>query len=115
MSIHCIDIFFFLCYNNYVKQHKYQIFKIKGQKFLVKMDLNPLTHEFEYHMYIRHLVTPQQAIAAYFSKTSEIYNSQYDRYELYSESLNIHVYYTYLKEQDILLITAFHQGGIQHD
>lgn len=58
-----------------MEQYKYQIFKIKGQKFIVKLDLNPLT-----------LVTPQQAIAAYFTKTTEIYNSQFDRYELYSES-----------------------------
>jgi len=92
-------------------EHKYEVFKIKGQKFIVKLDLNPLTNEFEYHMYLRHLVTPQQAISAYFSKTTETYNEQYNRYELYSESLDITVYYTYLKEQDILLITAFYQGG----
>lgn len=91
-------------------KHKYQAFKIKGKKFIVKMDLNPLTNEFEYHMYIRHLVTPQQAIAAYFSKTTEIYNKEYNRYELYSKSQNITVYYTYLKEEDVLLITAFYQG-----
>lgn len=109
-SIQCIDIYNTIC-NNINMQYKYKMFKIKGQKFVVKMDLNPLTNEFEYHMYIRHLVTPQQAIAAYFSKTSEIYNEERKRYELYSSSLDITVYYTYLKEQDILLITAFHQGG----
>lgn len=62
-------------------------------------------------MFVRHLITPQQAIAAYFSKTSETYNKTYNRYELYSESLNITVYYTYLKDEDIMLITAFSQGG----
>ncbi|MBQ8459715.1 hypothetical protein IJ541_06400 [bacterium] len=92
-------------------EHKYQIFKIKEKKFIVKMDLNPLTNEFEYHMYLRHLITPQQAIAAYFSKTYETFNPERNRYELYSKSLNITVYYTYLKEKDILLITAFYQGG----
>ena len=51
-----------------------------------------------------------RAIAAYFSKTTEIYNKDYNRYELYSESQNITVYYTYLKEEDVLLITAFYQG-----
>ena len=94
-----------------MEQHKYKVFKIKGQKFVVKLDLNPITNEYEYHMYIRHLVTPQQAIAAFYSKTKEEYNAQYNRYELYSQNLNITVYYTYLKEQDIFLITAFHQGG----
>ena len=93
-----------------MEQYKYRVFKIKGQKFVVKMDLNPITNEFEYHMYIRHLVTPQQAIAAFFSKTKEFYNQQYDRYELYSASTDITVYYTYLKKQDVFLITAFYQG-----
>ena len=75
------------------------------------MDLNPITNDYEYHMYLRHLVMPQQAIAAYFSKTNEIYNEKYDRYELYSEEYNITVYYKNL-EPDILLITAFYEGVI---
>lgn len=90
---------------------KYQTFKIKGKKFVVKLDFNPLTQEYDYHMYIRHLITPQQAIAAYFSKTTEIYNEKYDRYEAHSEEFNITVYYTFLKDTNILLITAFCQGG----
>lgn len=92
-------------------EHKYETFKIKGKKFIVKLDLNPITNEFEYHMYIRHLVTPHQAIAAYFYKTSETYNKTYNRYELYSKTHDITVYYTYLKEKDIFLITAFYQGA----
>lgn len=91
---------------------KYQIFKIKGKKFVVKLDYNELINDYEYHMYIRHLIMPQQAIAAYFSKTYELYNEKYNRYEAYSEKYNITVYYTYLKEEDILLITAFNQGGL---
>jgi len=91
-------------------EYKYKIFKIKGQKFIVKMDLDPLTNEFEYHMYIRHLVTPQQAISAFFNKTNEIYNEKNNRYELYSEKLDITVFYMYLKDKDIFLITAFYKG-----
>lgn len=93
---------------------KYKIFKIKGKKFIVKLDCNEITGDYEYHMYIRHLIMPQQAIAAYFSKTSEIYNEKYDRNELYSSELNITVYYKDL-EPDILLITAFYQGGTQNE
>ena len=93
-------------------KHKYQIFKIKGKKFIVKLDYNELTKEYDYHMYIRHLITPQQAIAAYFTKTTEIYNKDYNRFEAYSQELNIMVYYTYLKKEDILLITAFSYGGL---
>ena len=95
-----------------MKPHKYQIFKIKDKQFIVKLDLDPLTNKYEYHMYIRHLVTPQQAIAAYFLKTKETYNKKYNRYELYSAKLDITVYYTYLKEKDIFLITAFYQGDL---
>lgn len=65
-------------------EHKYQSFKVNGKTFVVKLDLNPISNDFEYHMFIRHLVTPQDAIKAYFTKTSEIYNKKYDRYELYS-------------------------------
>lgn len=91
---------------------KYQIFKIKGKKFIVKLDYNELINDYEYHMYIRHLIMPQQAIAAYFTKTYEVYNEQYNRYEAYSEKYDITVFYTYLKDEDILLITAFSKGGL---
>lgn len=110
MCTQCVDISLTIGYNIYMTKYKYQLFKIKGKKFIVKMDFNPLTNEFEYHMYIRHLIMPEQAIAAYFSKTYEIYNKQHDRYELYSADLNITVYYKNL-QPDILLITAFYQGG----
>lgn len=99
-----------MTYTIIMEQHKYKVFKISGKKFVVKMDLNPVTNDYDYHMYIRHLVTPEQAIAAYFTKSSEIYNRDYDRYELYSQTYDITVYYTYLKDENILLITAF-QGG----
>lgn len=32
------------------------------------MDLNPITNDYDYYMYIRHLVTPEQAIAAFSRK-----------------------------------------------
>lgn len=92
-----------------MEQHKYKVFKIKGQKFIVKLDLNHLTNDYEYHMYIRHLITPEQAIAAYFSKTTDVYNEIRDRNELYSEEFGIVVYYKKLSP-DILLITAFYKG-----
>ena len=63
-------------------------------------------------MYIRHLVTPQEAIAAYFTKTEEEYNTKYNRYEAYSKKFDITVYYTFLKDENVLLITAFRQGGL---
>ena len=100
-----------MCYHVIMKP-KYQIFRIKGQKFLVKLDYNELIQDYEYHMYIRHLVTPQEAIAAYFTRIYEEYNDQYDRYEAYSQKFDITVYYTFLEDENILLITAFRQGGL---
>lgn len=35
--------------NKNMEMHKYKVFK----------NLNPLTNEYEYHMFIRHLITPQ--------------------------------------------------------
>ena len=99
-----------MCYHKIMKA-KYKIFKIKGQKFVIKLDYNELTQDYDYHMYIRHLITPQEAIAAYFTKTYEEYNVQYNRYEAYSSKFDITVYYTFLKDENILLITAFRQGG----
>jgi len=93
-----------------MEQHKYQCFKVKDKVFVVKLDFNPLNNKYEYHMYIRHLVTPQDAIRAYFNKTNENYNEKYDRYELYSQDMNITVFYTYLKDRNIFLITAFYEG-----
>lgn len=99
-----------MCYNDIVNA-KYEIIKIKNTKFVVKLDYNPISQDYEYHMFVRHLVTPQEAIAAYFSKTYEEYNEKYDRYEAYSEKFDITLYYTFLKDENILLITAFRQGG----
>lgn len=90
--------------------NKFEVLKVKNKSFVVKLDYNPITDDYDYHMYIRHLVTPEQAIFAYFNKTSELYNPKYDRYELYCKESDICVYYTFLKEKNILLITAFFKG-----
>ena len=108
--MHCVDNVNTMEYNDIMEQHKYKVFKISGKKFVVKMDLNPVTNDYDYHMYIRHLITPEQAIAAYFTKTYETYNQDYDRYGLYSQKYDITVFYTYFKDENVLLITAF-QGG----
>ena len=68
MCTHCVDKILIITYNKSMNQNKYNVFKIKGKKFIVKLDLNPITNEYEYHMYIRHLIMPEQAIAAYFQK-----------------------------------------------
>ena len=91
-----------------MEKHKFKIFKVKNVRFIFKLDINPVTNEYDYHIYLRHLVTPEQAIAAYFNKTHEVYNDKYDRYEAICDELKIVVYYTYLKQKDIMLITAFY-------
>ena len=85
-------------------QYKYKVFRIQGIKFIAKLDLNPITNEYDYHMYIRHLITPEQAIAAYFLKTNEIYNKSHDRYELYSTELNINCFIIKNFENPIIFV-----------
>ncbi|MCD7880039.1 MAG: hypothetical protein LUG16_08930 [Candidatus Gastranaerophilales bacterium] len=50
-----------MCYNK-IMEYKYEVFKLKGKKFVVKLDRNPINNEFEYHMYIRHLIMPDKQL-----------------------------------------------------
>jgi len=107
----CIDNTGKISYNSIMDKFKYKIIKINGKKFIFKLDLNPITNDYDYHIYIRHLVTPEQAVSAFFTKTTDVYNAEYNRQELYSESLHIVVFYKELSP-DILIITAFFEGGL---
>jgi len=42
---------------------KYQTFKIKGKKFVVKLDFNPIAKEYDYHMYISDVLEKYAAMA----------------------------------------------------
>lgn len=97
-----------MCYNTNM-ENKYLIKKVGKYTFKFKLDLNPITNEYEPHIYHRHLITPNEAIKAFFTSEYEEYNNQYKRYEAYSEKYNITLYYMKLKEKNtyLFIITAF--------
>jgi len=87
----------------------YEIHTLVGLSFKFKLDENPITKEFEPHIWHRHQVVPEETILAYFNKTVEKWNEKHLRYECYSKDENLHVYYMYLSKdkKKIMIITAF--------
>ncbi len=51
---------------------KYLIKKVGKYTFKFKLDLNPVNNKFEPHIFHRHLITPEDAIRAFFNRTEEI-------------------------------------------
>lgn len=97
------------CYNFCINQ-KYLVKKVGEYTFKFKMDLNPLTKQYEPHIWHRHLITPDDAIRAFFTISEEKFNKKYNRYEAYSASYDTTLYYMKLKEKNtyLFIITAFY-------
>lgn len=87
----------------------YEIIKVRDTKFYFKKELNPVKNEYEYHIWIRHLIEPIDAIVAYMNQSEKIYNKKYKRYEAYSKEDKIHVWCFYRNENinEVIIITAF--------
>jgi hypothetical protein len=87
----------------------YEIIKVQNTKFYFKKELNPLKNEYEYHIWIRHLIEPIDAIIAYLNQSEKIYNQKHKRYEVYSNEDKIHVWYFYRNNNsnEVNIITAF--------
>jgi len=94
-------------------EQKYLVKKVGKYTFKFKLDLNPLNNQYEPHIYHRHLITPNDAIKAFFTITQQKWNEAYKRYEAYSQSQDIILYYMKLKEKDtyLFIITAFNNYG----
>lgn len=90
-------------------QNRYLIKKVGKYTFKFKLDLNEITNEYEPHIWHRHLVEVDDAIRAFFTISEEVWNDKYKRYEAYSESCDLYLYYMKLKEKDtyLFIITAF--------
>lgn len=88
---------------------KYLVKKVGKYTFKFKLDLNPITNEYEPHIWHRHLISIDDAIRAFFTISEEEWNDVYKRYEAYSEGYNIMLYYMKLQEKDtyLFVITAF--------
>lgn len=90
---------------------KYLVKKVGEYTFKFKLDFNPINQKFEPHIWHRHLITPDDAIRAFFTLSSEPeWNEEYQRYEAYSETEDITIYYMKLKEKNtyLFIITAFY-------
>ena len=87
----------------------YEIHTLIGLTFKFKLDENPITKEFEPHIWHRHQITPEEAVLAYLNKTHNEWNTKYQRYECYFEEEDMHVYFMYLSKDKnkIMVITAF--------
>ena len=88
---------------------KYLIKKVGKYTFKFKLDKNPITQEFEPHIWHRHLITPDDAIRAFFTISEETYNTKHKRFEAFSKDYDMTLYYMKLKEQNtyLFIITAF--------
>lgn len=83
----------------------YEYHKISGIRFGFKLD--EVEDDYLPHIYIRHLITPEAAITAYLNITNKKYNKIHKRWEAYSKTDNIYIYYMELSNKDIFIITAF--------
>lgn len=87
----------------------YEIHTLIGLRFKFKLDKNPITNEFEPHIWHRHQINPEDAVLAFLNKTTNNLNIKHQRYQCYSKINDIHVYYMYLTKdkKNIMIITAF--------
>lgn len=87
---------------------RYEIIKTSTIKLKFKLDFNELTSQFDPHIWLRHLIMPEEALVAYLNKSEERYNKTFKRFEAYSATDDITFYYLPLSNDFsfILIITA---------
>lgn len=87
----------------------YELHSVNGLIFRFKLDLNPLNKEYEPHIWHRHQITPEEVVSAFMNINYTTYNTKYKRYESYSDTDDLNIYYTYYStdKTKIMIITAF--------
>lgn len=85
----------------------YTIHEVIELKFKFKLDLNPITNEYDSHIFIRHLIEPEQVIAAFLNISHKSWNQVYKRWEAYSKVDDIHIFYNFIDKNTVMIITAF--------
>lgn len=87
----------------------YELHSTTGLTFRFKLDLNPITKEYEPHIWHRHQVEPENVVAAFLNIAYTNYNKTYNRYESYSSTDDLYVWYNYYSSDKtkIMVITAF--------
>ncbi len=85
----------------------YEIHELTELKFKFKLDLNPATNEYAPHIFIRHLIEPEEAIAAFLNISYKSWNQVYKRWEAYSKTDDLHIFYNFINKKTVMIITAF--------
>ena len=87
----------------------YEIHSVTGLTFRFKLDKNPISGEYEPHIWHRHQVEPEDVVAAFMNISYTVYNETHKRYESYSAHNNLNIYYNYYStdKTKVMIITAF--------
>ena len=111
-AIFSIDIVNTLCYNVFMSDSTvkyYEIHSVNGFIFRFKLDLNPVNNKYEPHIWHRHQVEPEQVVSAFMNLTEEFWNLKHNRFEGYSETDDLNIFYNYYSKDKtrVMIITAF--------
>jgi len=87
----------------------YELHTVTGLTFRFKLDINPITKEYEPHIWHRHRVEPEDVVSAFMNITYTFYNSKNKRYESYSETDDLNIFYNFYSSDKtkVMVITAF--------
>ncbi len=107
----CIYIVCTICYNKSMNSiiKFYELHSVTGLTFRFKLDLNPVTKEYEPHIWHRHQVEPENVVTAFLNISYTSYNKIHNRYESYSLVDDLYIWYNYYSpdKTKIMIITAF--------
>ena len=110
MYLHCIYKIQLGVYNKYMNEIKYyELHTVNGLTFRFKLDINPVTNEYEPHIWQRHQIEPEQVVNAYLNLTYTNWNIKNNRFEGYSITDDLNIYYNFYSKDKtkIMVITAF--------
>lgn len=87
----------------------YEIHTVNGLTFRFKLDKNPITNEYEPHIWHRHQIEPENVVTAFMNISETIYNSVNKRYQSYSKVDELNIWYNFYSSDKtkIMIITAF--------
>ena len=87
----------------------YELHAVNGLTFRFKLDLNPITNEYEPHIWHRHQIEPEQVVNAYLNLSYSSWNIKHKRFEGYSDTDDINIFYNFYSQDKtkIMVITAF--------
>ena len=100
-----------MCYNKCMESiiKYYELHSVNGMTLRFKLDLNPVNDEYEPHIWHRHQIEPETVVTAFMNISYTSYNPKYKRYESYSQTDDLNIYYNYYTadKTKVMIITAF--------